>query len=72
MGTPQITKVNMPFNRDTSIPSRERSVFVIKEENYEQPAPGDDKSAYTEEEEVLIKKRLEDLGYLWKKVERIK
>ena len=36
----------------------------IKEENYEQPAPGDDKSAYTEEEEVLIKKRLEDLGYL--------
>jgi len=45
MGTPQITKVNMPFNRDTSIPSRERSVFVIKEENYEELNVSDEQFA---------------------------
>jgi len=33
---PEILRANMPLLRETFIPSRERSVFAIKEENYEE------------------------------------
>jgi hypothetical protein len=33
---PEILKANVPLNRETFIPSRERSLLVIKEENYEE------------------------------------
>jgi hypothetical protein len=33
---PEILKANVPLLRETFIPSRERSVFAIKEENYEE------------------------------------
>lgn len=33
---PEVLKMNIPFSRETFIPSRERSVLVIKEENYEE------------------------------------
>lgn len=33
---PEVLKLNVPFSRETFIPSRERSVLVIKEENYEE------------------------------------
>lgn len=33
---PEIMKMNVPFNKETFIPSRERSVLSIKEENYEE------------------------------------
>lgn len=33
---PEILKANVPLLRETFIPSRERSVFTIKEESYEE------------------------------------
>jgi len=33
---PEILKANVPLIRETYIPSRERSVFAIKEQNYEE------------------------------------
>jgi len=33
---PKINKANVPINKESSIPSRERSVFSIKEEYYEE------------------------------------
>lgn len=33
---PEVTKKNMIIDRDTSIPSRERSIYSIKQENYEE------------------------------------
>jgi hypothetical protein len=33
---PEVIKMNVPFLKETYIPSRERSTYVIKEENYEE------------------------------------
>lgn len=33
---PTVIKMNVPFIKETFIPSRERSIFVIKEENYDE------------------------------------
>ena len=33
---PEILQANVPMLRETFIPSRERSIFAIKEENYEE------------------------------------
>jgi hypothetical protein len=33
---PIVTKMNVPFNKETFIPSRERSILSIKEENYDE------------------------------------
>lgn len=42
---PEIFKANMPFNRETFIPGRERSVLVIKEEHYEELNVSDEEFA---------------------------
>jgi hypothetical protein len=33
---PEVIKMNVPFLKETYIPSRERSTYVIKDENYEE------------------------------------
>lgn len=33
---PTVIKMNIPFDRETFIPSRERSLYSIKEENYDE------------------------------------
>lgn len=45
---PETEKPSMLFNRDNHIPSRERSVLVIKEESYEELSVGDNKFAEEE------------------------
>jgi len=42
---PEIIKMNVPFLRETYIPSRERSVFTIKEEKYEELSVTDEQFA---------------------------
>jgi hypothetical protein len=42
---PEILKANVPLSRETFIPSRERSLFVIKEENYEELNVSDEQFA---------------------------
>jgi hypothetical protein len=43
--SPEILKANMPFLKDSFIPSRERSVIEIKEELYEELDVSDEKFA---------------------------
>jgi hypothetical protein len=33
---PEVLRANIPFNRETFIPSRDRSIFSIKEEHYDE------------------------------------
>lgn len=42
---PEILKANVPLTRETFIPSRERSLLVIKEENYEELSVSDEQFA---------------------------
>lgn len=42
---PEILKMNVPFIKETYIPSRERSVLEIKEEEYEELAISDEQFA---------------------------
>lgn len=42
---PEVLKANVPFTRETFIPSRERSTLVIKEENYEELNVSDEEFA---------------------------
>jgi hypothetical protein len=42
---PMVIKMSMPFNRETFLPSRERSVLVIHEENYEELNVSDEEFA---------------------------
>lgn len=42
---PEILKANVPLSRETFIPSRERSMLVIKEENYEELNVSDEQFA---------------------------
>lgn len=42
---PEILKANVPLTRETFIPSRERSLFTIKEENYEELNVSDEQFA---------------------------
>lgn len=42
---PEILKANMPLLRETFIPSRERSTYIIKEENYEELNVSDEQFA---------------------------
>lgn len=41
---PEVLKANIPFARETFIPTRERSLFSIKEENYEELNVSEDDS----------------------------
>ena len=42
---PEALKANLPFTRETFIPSRERSIYAIKEENYEELNVSDEQFA---------------------------
>lgn len=42
---PEVLRSNLPMNRETFIPSRERSLFVIKHENYEELNVSDEQFA---------------------------
>lgn len=42
---PEVLKANLPLTRETFIPSRERSLFVIKHENYEELNVSDEQFA---------------------------
>ena len=42
---PEVLKSNIPLTRETFIPSRERSLYVIKEENYEELNVSDEQFA---------------------------
>lgn len=42
---PEVLKANIPMLRDSFIPSRERSVLVIKEEDYEELLKSDEQFA---------------------------
>lgn len=42
---PEVIKMNVPFIKETYIPSRERSVLEIKEEEYEELAISDEQFA---------------------------
>lgn len=42
---PEVMKANIPLTRETFIPSRERSVYTIKEENYEELNVSDEQFA---------------------------
>jgi hypothetical protein len=47
--TPIITKMDMPFLRETFIPSREHSILTIEEANYEELKVSDDFNKENEE-----------------------
>lgn len=59
---PEVFKSNMTLTRETFIPSRERSILIIKEENYEELNVSDEQFAkdnvdlVTADEKPLIKK----------------
>lgn len=42
---PEVIKMNMPFLSETYIPSRERSIFTIKQENYDELNVSDEEFA---------------------------
>lgn len=48
---PEVIKMDMPLRQETYIPSRERSVFSIKEEKYEELSVDEVKDIRAKEEE---------------------
>lgn len=59
---PEVLKVNIPLNQETFIPTRERSLYSIKEENYEELNVSDEQFAMEsadladEDAKLMIKK----------------
>jgi hypothetical protein len=51
---PVVIKMNVPFDRETFIPSRERSTFSIKEENYDELNVSDEEFAKENADLVVL------------------
>lgn len=54
---PEVLQANIPLNRETFIPTRERSVYTIKQEHYEELNMSDEEFAY-ENSEMLGEENL--------------